>query len=68
MIVGGMTPCVSDRIAAAASTAPAALVKCPVMDLVELIGTLWAYSPKACLIASVSATSPVGVLVAWALM
>ena len=38
------------------------------MDLVELTATLYACAPKAPLMAAVSALSPSGVEVAWALM
>jgi len=41
---------------------------CPVMDLVELTHSLRAWSPKAAFTAMVSATSPAGVEVPWALM
>ncbi|OPZ54544.1 MAG: hypothetical protein BWY91_01627 [bacterium ADurb.BinA028] len=51
-----------------ASSAPAAPSRCPVIDLVALTGMESARSPKARRIALVSATSPTGVEVAWALM
>ena len=50
------------------STAPAPPSKWPVIDLVELMETLLARSPKTVLIARVSATSPRPVEVACALM
>jgi hypothetical protein len=50
------------------STEPAAAIKCPIIDLIELIGTLGAYSPKTALIATVSLPSFSRVPVPWALM
>jgi hypothetical protein len=52
---------------AIASTAPAAPSRCPIADLVELTGMSAARSPRAALIAFVSAASFSGVEVPWAL-
>jgi hypothetical protein len=68
LIVGGMTPVCSAIAENTASTPPAAPSRCPVIDLVELTITLYAASPSAALIAMVSARSPAGVEVPWALM
>ena len=53
---------------AAASKEPAAPREWPIMDLVELMGILWARSPNSRLIATVSSASFNGVEVPWALM
>ena len=53
---------------AAISTAPAPPNKWPVIDFVALIETLYACSPKICLMARVSQRSPISVEVACALM
>ena len=47
---------------------PAAPSRCPVIDLVELIASFAACSPKQRFTATVSAMSPSGVDVPWALM
>ena len=46
-----------------ASNAPAEPIRCPVMDLVEEMGTVLAPSPKTCLMALVSELSLSCVLV-----
>lgn len=51
-----------------ASTAPAAPNRWPVIDLVELIDSAWACSPNTLFTAAISAMSPAGVEVPWALM
>jgi hypothetical protein len=51
-----------------ASAPPAAPSMWPVMDLVELTAIRYARSPRARLTARVSAASPAGVEVPWALM
>ena len=51
-----------------ASIAPAAPKQWPVTDFVEETASLYAWSPKTSLIARVSAASPSGVEVPWALM
>src|SRR5580704_3750041 len=67
-MVGGIIPRSMARIQNADSMAPAAPRVCPVIDLVELTAIRAACSPNTCLIACVSATSPCGVEVPWALM
>ena len=51
-----------------ASIAPAAPNVWPIIDFVDDTARLYAWSPKAALIALVSAASPSGVPVPWALM
>ena len=51
-----------------ASIAPAAPNVWPVTDFVDETASLYAWSPKTSLIALVSAASPSGVDVPWALM
>ena len=67
-MVGGATLSRIARIEKIASTTPAAPSRCPVIDLVELTASFFACSPKARLMATVSALSPSGVEVACALM
>ena len=50
------------------SIPPAAPSVCPVIDLVELMASRYAWSPKSRLTAATSAASPNGVEVPWALM
>jgi hypothetical protein len=50
------------------STAAPAPIRWPVIDFVELTGVSYAAGPKTDLMAYVSARSPFGVDVAWALM
>ena len=68
MMVGGTIPSRMARQAKEASTAPAAPRRWPVMDLVELIATLYACLPKTDLMAKVSMASFRGVEVPWALI
>ena len=56
------------RTVAMISTPPEAPSRWPIMLLVLLMASLRAWSPKTCLIAFVSASSPSSVLVPWALM
>jgi len=51
-----------------ASIAPAAPKQWPIIDFVEETASSYAWSPKTSLIAFVSAASPRGVEVQWALM
>ena len=67
-MVGCAIPTFAHSMDAIASTAPAADIKCPIIDFVELIGILKAPSPKTALIACVSAGSFFGVDVPWALI
>ena len=67
-MVGGTRRSCSASTQAIDSTAPAAPSRCPVIDLVEVTATCGAASPSAVRMASASATSPCGVLVACALM
>ena len=53
----GMTPFRIVSTAATAEMAPAPPMVCPSMDLLALIGTLWAHSPNKDLIALVSVAS-----------
>ena len=64
-----MIPWYSASAVNAPSTPPAAPSKCPVMLLVELtMSPFFAQSPNTAFIALVSAMSPTGVEVPWALM
>ena len=64
---GGMIPfCRATTLIAASKAAPAPSM-CPVMDLVELMGTRCAWSPNTALRAMVSNLSFIGVDVPWAL-
>src|SRR5262250_2538424 len=67
-MVGGTTPLAITRLHTAASIAPAAPSRWPVIDLVEASITFCAYSPKTRLTAVVSVRSFGGVEVPWALM
>ena len=62
-----MVPVSNVRTVATVSKAPAAPKLCPVIDLLELMGTVPADSPSAILMACVSETSLSGVEVPWAL-
>ena len=66
MIVGGSFSRSIARIDAAASVAPAAPSRCPVIDLVADVGGGWL--PKTLRTALASEASPSSVEVAWALM
>ncbi len=68
MIVGCTTPCIIISTVAIISTAPDAPSKCPIMLFVLEIASLCAWPRKTSLIARVSASSPSGVPVPWALM
>ena len=68
LIVGGTISFLIARTVNAASMAPAAPSKCPVIDLVELIARLYAWSPYILFIAIVSYLSFSGVEVPCALM
>src|SRR5207245_11519677 len=68
LIVGGMMPVWTTRAQRPASKAPAAPSRWPVIDLVEPKMTWRARSPNTACAAAVSAASPCGVDVPWALM
>ena len=68
MIVGGSSWWCSASAHIIDSIAPAAPKQWPVTDFVDEIASRWAWSPKTCLIARVSAASPSGVDVPCALM
>ena len=61
-------PCVIASAHAAPSTAPAAPIWCPVIDLVEEMATEVAWSPRTSVMATASDASFSGVDVPWALM
>ena len=63
-----MTPSWSASTHIIASIAPAAPKQWPVIDFVDETASSYAWSPKTSLIALVSARSPSGVDVPWALM
>src|SRR5215210_2508621 len=67
LIVGGTQPVRIAWITAIAPSAPAAPSVCPIIDLLAVIETSFAWSPKIDLIALSSARSPSAVDVAWAL-
>src|SRR5439155_1393134 len=67
LIVGGTQPSRILRIVTIASIAPAAPRLCPIIDLLAVIDSSSAWSPKIVRIACSSALSPSGVDVAWAL-
>ncbi|KUL54469.1 hypothetical protein ADL22_03160 [Streptomyces sp. NRRL F-4489] len=52
--MGGTTRWVSASTEAAISREPIAPSECPIMDLMELMGTAWACGPRARLNAAVS--------------
>ena len=66
--VGGSSPVRSDCTAMTASTTPDAPSRCPVDDLVAVIGTAANRSPNTAASAFASAASPAGIEVPWALM
>jgi len=68
LIVGGIVPCFSTRVHTANSSAPAAPSRCPVIDLVDPKISCFAWGPNTVFTAAVSAPSPCGVDVPWALM
>ena len=68
LIVGGILPSLIANIDANDSIAPAAPSKWPVIDFVELIFNLYAWSLKTFSIASTSLLSPSGVDVPWTLI
>src|SRR3989442_7814510 len=68
LMVGGMTPVWTTSAHSAASKAPAAPRRWPVIDLVEPKISLRACGPNTVFTAAVSAESPWGVDVPWALM
>ena len=68
VVVGIITGSLSVLAQAMASTAPAAPMRWPTMDLVELTGILPACGSKTVWIAIVSVRSFRAVLVPWALM
>src|SRR5262249_20236384 len=68
LIVGGMTPWCSTRVQTANSSAPAAPSRCPVIDFVDPKISFFACGPNTVFTAAVSAPSPCGVDVPWALM
>src|SRR6266699_1513084 len=68
LMVGGMIPVWTTRAQTPASKAPAAPSKWPVIDLVEPKMSFLARSPNTAFTAAVSAASPCGVEVPWALM
>src|SRR6266853_1696979 len=68
LMVGGMIPIWTTRAQMPASNAPAAPSRWPVIDLVEPKTSLRARSPNTAFTAAVSAASPCGVEVPWALM
>lgn len=68
LMVGGATWSRRASTLKIASTAPAAPNRWPVIDLVELIDSAWACSPNTLFTAAISAMSPAGVEVPWALM
>src|SRR4029077_787044 len=68
LMVGGMTPVWTTRAQTPASNAPAAPSRWPVIDLVEPKTSFLARSPNTAFTAAVSAASPCGVEVPWALM
>src|SRR5262249_38298565 len=65
---GGTTWSRRARIETNASTAPAGRSRGPVAELVEDIGSLWAWGPNSRFSAPSSSWSPSGVEVPWALM
>ena len=68
LMVGGSTPRCSVSARATASTAPAAPIRWPIIDLIDDSGRALAPSPKMRLTAVVSIWSFSRVLVPWALM
>src|SRR3989441_7422030 len=68
LMVGGTTPVWTTSAHTAASTAPAAPSMCPVIDLVDPKISLRACAPNTAFTAAVSAASPCGVDVPWALI
>src|SRR5207245_11107406 len=68
LIVGGTMPVWTTSAQTAASTAPAAPSMWPVIDLVDPKTSLRACAPNTAFTAAVSAASPWGVDVPWALM
>src|SRR5437879_4402388 len=68
LMVGGTTPVWTTSAHSAASKAPAAPSRWPVIDLVEPKISLRACGPNTVFTAAVSAESPCGVDVPWALM
>src|SRR5712691_2448221 len=68
LMVGGIMPVPITSADSAASSAPAAPSRCPVIDLVDAKISLRAWAPNTAFTAAVSAASPCGVEVPCALM